>query len=149
MPHIPGEGNGDTLQYSGLEDFVQRSLAGYSPWSLTELDVTEWLTHTHPLCVEFPWWLSSKGSTRHAGDAGDMIPGSRRSPRGGKATYSNILACKIPWTEELGGLQSIGLQSQHDWATEHSTCLIYTCDIPREKWATQSSDLELLFIYHL
>ena len=47
MPHIPGEGNGDTLQYSGLEDFVQRSLAGYSPWSFTELDVTEWLTHTH------------------------------------------------------------------------------------------------------
>ena len=26
------------------------------------------------------------------------------------ATYSGILACKIPWTEELGGLQYIGLQ---------------------------------------
>ena len=26
------------------------------------------------------------------------------------ATYSSILACKIPWTEELGGLQSRGLQ---------------------------------------
>jgi len=26
------------------------------------------------------------------------------------ATHSSILACRIPWTEELGGLQSMGLQ---------------------------------------
>ena len=26
------------------------------------------------------------------------------------ATHSNILAWRIPWTEELGGLQSIGSQ---------------------------------------
>ena len=30
----------------------------------------------------------------------------------GMATHSNILAGKIPWTEEPGGLQSMGLQSQ-------------------------------------
>ena len=29
----------------------------------------------------------------------------------GMATYSSILAWEIPWTEEPGGLQSIGLQS--------------------------------------
>ena len=28
----------------------------------------------------------------------------------GMATYSSILAWKIPWTEEPGGLQSIGSQ---------------------------------------
>ena len=28
----------------------------------------------------------------------------------GVATYSSILAWRIPWTEEPGGLQSIGLQ---------------------------------------
>ena len=28
------------------------------------------------------------------------------------ATYSCILAWKIPWTEEPGGLQSMSLQSQ-------------------------------------
>ena len=28
------------------------------------------------------------------------------------ATHSSILAWKIPWTEELGGLQFVGLQSQ-------------------------------------
>ena len=26
----------------------------------------------------------------------------------GMATHSSILACRIPWTEELGGLWSIG-----------------------------------------
>ena len=28
----------------------------------------------------------------------------------GMATYSSILAWEIPWTEEPGGLQSMGLQ---------------------------------------
>ena len=28
----------------------------------------------------------------------------------GMATHSNILAWSIPWTEEPGGLQSVGLQ---------------------------------------
>ena len=31
----------------------------------------------------------------------------------GMATYSSILAWRIPWTEEPGGLQSMGLQ-KHD-----------------------------------
>ena len=30
----------------------------------------------------------------------------------GMATHSNILAWRIPWTEEPGGLQPVGLQSQ-------------------------------------
>ena len=30
----------------------------------------------------------------------------------GMATHSNILAWRILWTEEPGGLQSMGLQSQ-------------------------------------
>ena len=29
----------------------------------------------------------------------------------GMATHSSILAWEIPWTEELSGLQSMGLQS--------------------------------------
>ena len=36
------------------------------------------------------------------------------------ATHSSVLAWKIPWTEEPGGLQSMGLQRiGHDWVTEH------------------------------
>ena len=35
------------------------------------------------------------------------------------ATQSTILAWRIPWTEEPGGLQSMGLQRvRHDWATK-------------------------------
>ena len=30
------------------------------------------------------------------------------------ATHSSILACEIPWTEEPGGLWSMGLQVGHD-----------------------------------
>ena len=35
----------------------------------------------------------------------------------GMATHSSILAWRIQWTEETGGLQSIGLQRvRHDWS---------------------------------
>ena len=39
----PGEGNDNPLQYSCLENSMdrERSLAGYSPWSHKELDMTE------------------------------------------------------------------------------------------------------------
>ena len=40
----------------------------------------------------------------------------------GMATHSSILARGIPWTEEPGGLQSMGYQRvRHDWAPQHST----------------------------
>ena len=43
------------------------------------------------------------------------IPGSGRSPGGGMATHSSILAWRIPWTEEPDGLQFIVLQRvRHD-----------------------------------
>ena len=37
------------------------------------------------------------------------------------ATHSSILAWKIPWTEEPGKLQSIGLQSQDTTKQPHFT----------------------------
>ena len=38
----PGEGNGNPLQYSCLENpHGQRSLAGYSPWGHKELETAE------------------------------------------------------------------------------------------------------------
>ena len=37
------------------------------------------------------------------------------------ATYSSILAWRIPWAEEPGGLQSVGSQRvRHDWS--HLAC---------------------------
>ena len=34
----------------------------------------------------------------------------QRSPGEGMVTHSSILAWRTPWTEETGGLQSMGLQ---------------------------------------
>ena len=44
------------------------------------------------------------------------------------ATHSSILAWRIPWMEESGGLQSTGSQRVgHDWATSlHFTSLHFT-----------------------
>ena len=49
----PGEGNGNPLQYSSGKAHGRRSLAGYSPWGLRELKMTEQLSmqywiRTHP-----------------------------------------------------------------------------------------------------
>ena len=55
--------------------------------------------------------LVVKNPPANAGDIRDMgsIPGS------GNATHSSILAWRIPWTEEPGGLQSIRLlRVRHD-----------------------------------
>ena len=48
------------------------------------------------------------------------------------APHSSTLAWKIPWTEEPGGLQSMGLlRVGHDWATSLS---LYTFMHWRRKW---------------
>ena len=47
-----------------------------------------------------------KASACSAGDPGS-IPGSGRPPGGGNGTRQ-FSAWKIPWTEESGGLQSMG-----------------------------------------
>ena len=40
----------------------------------------------------------------------------------GMVTHSSILSWRIPWTEELGGLQSMGLQRvRHNWETKAFT----------------------------
>ena len=46
----PGVGNGNLLQYSHLENSINRGPGRYSPWGPKELDTTERLnTHTHTL----------------------------------------------------------------------------------------------------
>ena len=58
-------------------------------------------------------------------DAGS-IPGSGRSPGGGKATHSSILAWKIRRTEEPGGLQSEGSQRVwHNWTNKQHQLFFY------------------------
>ena len=59
--------------------------------------------------MAFPGGSVVKNSPANAGDRG-LIPGSGRSPEDRMATHSSVLAWRIPWTEEPGGLQSMGSQ---------------------------------------
>ena len=59
----------------------------------------------------FPGGSDSKESTCNVGDL-SSVPGSGRPPLEKEmATHSSILAWRIPWTEDLGGLQSMGSQT--------------------------------------
>ena len=53
-----------------------------------------------------------KESACNEGDTGNvgLIPGSGGTLQEEMATHSSILAWEIPWTEEPGGLQSMGSQ---------------------------------------
>ena len=58
-----------------------------------------------------------KNTPAKAGDRkdADSLPGWEDPLEEGMATHSSILAWRIPWTEEPGGLWSIGLQGvRHD-----------------------------------
>ena len=79
------------------------------------------------------------------------------------AAHSIILAWKIPWTEEPGGLQSTGSQRvRHDWATKHKhtwndihgnksdkTCMIYNRKIKKLWWRKSKNKIEIwpIFMY--
>ena len=69
--------------------------------------------------TEFPTFIETqvKNLPANAGDArdADLIPGSGRFPKNRMATHPSILAWRIPWTEELCGLQSMGSKRvEHD-----------------------------------
>ena len=79
--------------------------------------------------------------------AGDMrdsgsISGSGRSPEEGCGNPFSILAWRIPWTEEPGGLRSMGLERvRHEWSFEHATHLTSESVVltNRENWDGKSS----------
>ena len=103
-----GEGNGNPLQYSCLENSVDRSLMGYSLWGCKESDTTERLTH-----------MSTKTSTRRDGQTDGRVcsretrpadapihPGSKGRPRrasGGETLRKARPSCvhASVWSEPL------------------------------------------------
>ena len=69
----------------------------------------------------FPGGSVIKNPPAKAGDQGS-VPGLGRSLEKEMATHSSILAWRIPWTEEHGGLQSMGSQRvRHAGATKATT----------------------------
>ena len=59
--------------------------------------------------MSFPSGSDDKESASNAGDW-DSILGCKYPLEKEMATHSNILAWRIPWTGESGGLHSMGLQ---------------------------------------
>ena len=96
----------------------QRSLVGYSPWGHKESDTTEIdLANTHMLINYSPF------PTRVASLVAQLVKnlptmqeiwvqflGQENPLEKEMATHSSILAWRIQWTEEPGGLQSMGSQ---------------------------------------
>ena len=60
-----------------------------------------------------------KNPPANAGDPVQSLGGWKDPLEKEMATHSSTLACKIPWTEEPGGLQSMGSQRvRYDLAAE-------------------------------
>ena len=62
------------------------------------------------LCMGFPSGSALKNPPASAGDLGSRSLGWEDPLEKGIATHSSFLAGRIPWTEEPGGLQSMGSQ---------------------------------------
>ena len=110
---VNGEGN--ATQSSVLTWRIPRTVkpGGFESKGHKESDTTEKLTHPHRK-MGFPGVSNWKGMGLQSGRAG-FHTWVRKIPwRRGSATHSNILAWRIPWTEEPGGLRYMGLQRIED-----------------------------------
>ena len=71
-------------------------------------------------CIGVSQWLSCKESVGKAGDLRDpgSITGSVRFPWRRHNNHSSVLAWRILWIEEPGGIQSMGSQRvRHEWSS--------------------------------
>ena len=68
--------------------------------------------NVHTSICGLPQWLSCKEVTCNAGNLGDpgSVPGLGRSPGEKDSNPLQYSCLETPWTEECGGLQSIGSQ---------------------------------------
>ena len=99
----------DSVQDSGLTAFTKKTTCSYP--------FITGLLKTSLSRQGFPDGLDCKESGCNSGGTGDvgLTPGSGRSPGEGHGYPPVILAWRIPWTEEPGGLQSMGsLRVGHD-----------------------------------
>ena len=88
------------------EFLVEKNLAGNSSWGCKESDMTEQLTLMFRRVSQVA--LVVKKLPANAGEVRSL--GREDHLEEGKATHSSILAWRIPWREEPGGLQFTGSQ---------------------------------------
>ena len=73
-----------------------------------------WSSTVHPASISFGPLVPQMAKNRPSVQEARVWSLGQKDPlEKGMATHSSILAWRIPWTEEPGGLQSIGSQS---WA---------------------------------
>jgi len=112
----PGPGHTTKILFL-LGEEGQKSLRKYHPGDKETQHLRSMLNHNNVSALPTKgWWeLNNKGLLEKA-----MAP------------HSSILAWKIPWMEEPGGLQSMGsLRVGHHWATSLS---LFTFMYWRRKW---------------
>ena len=106
-----GEGNGNPLQYSCLENPRDKGAwwaavygVAQSRTRLKQLSSSSSSSSTYNLLSsKYPGGSDGKESAYSVGDPGSIL-GSRRSLKKEMATHSSFLAWRIPWTEEPGRL---------------------------------------------
>ena len=94
------------------------------PWLISHSQMSVWVSSSLCSVIVTIFTIGGSDGKEFACNAGDLgsIPGSGRSCGKGMATHSIILAWRIPWTEEPGELQSVGLQRVgHYWMTNTLT----------------------------
>ena len=120
------------LQSQGWEDPLEKKMAThsifwpgefhglYSPRGHNESDTTDWISLSL-WASQVAQWLRTHLPMKETQEMGVQSLGQEDALEEGMATHSSILACRIPWTEEPGRLQSIGSQNvRHDGTTAHS-----------------------------
>ena len=65
----------------------------------------DWIFHSRYSLNRLPWWLRWYSIWLQCRTWG-LTPGSQNPLERGMATHSSVLAWRIPWTEEPGGLGS-------------------------------------------
>ena len=101
-----------TLVFLPGESHDQRSLAVYSLWGPKESDTTEH-TFFQDIHSGLPSTSVAKESAWNAGDLG-LILGQKEPLEKEMATYSSILAWRIPWAEETGVGYSLWSHKESD-----------------------------------
>ena len=85
-----------------------------------------------PLAIYLIGGSDSKDSTYTEGDL-DSVPRLGRSLEEGMTIHSSILSWRIPWAEEAGEVQSMGLQRvRQDWVSTAQKIMFNYLEIQRD-----------------
>ena len=113
--------------FTELASMVEAKLSNTSWFGCTVklgIHLSVFMSKSYLSISGFPRWLSGKESACQC-----RVQSLCRADllKEEMATCSSILARKIPWTEEPGGLQSMGLQRVgHNWAHTHTLTYVYS-----------------------